>query len=338
MGEFSFFNKLHLTTGVRMESNDMSVNTKDLYALNNDTTSTIKKTDWLPAATVVYNILDNLNARFAYSKTLARPDFRELTRTTYYDVDGRLQVYNSGKLKQTSTDNYDVRIEWYPENGEVISLSAFYKRFRLPIEMITVDETGTGTNFTQYSVNLDNATVKGLEFNFRKGLAFIAPGSFLKDIYVNGNFSLIGGNVDYTLFRTDNKKRERTLQGLAPYTVNAGLNYQGNVFGAAVNYGRSGRVLVMSANEAYLDQYQNPRNVLDVQLSARFLKNRQLEVKFNASDLLNEDYIVYRNGTYEAGKGYVDLTGKGMDYNNGDWVMSRIKRGVNLSISVSYRL
>lgn len=196
------------------------------------------------------------------------------------------------------------------------------------------------------TINMDKATVKGLEFNVRKSLGFIAPAlPFLTDLYLSANASIIKGDVNYIDLDNQDNKRHRPLQGLAPYAVNAGLSYQGSVLGASVNYGRVGRKLVMSGDYDKYDQYENPRNVLDLQLSARFLKER-LELKFNASDLLNEDVIVYRNcstsinndeAENEPDKGYTDRTLLGMDYNSGDWVMSRIKRGVNLSFSVGYK-
>lgn len=52
--------------------------------------------------------------------------------------------------------------------------------------------------------------------------------------------------------------RSRPLQGLAPYTVNVGLTYQDKMFGAALNYGRSGRKLVLAGNYAKFDQYEAP--------------------------------------------------------------------------------
>ena len=136
--------------------------------------------------------------------------------------------------------------------------------------------------------------------------------------------------------------RNRPLQGLAPYTVNAGLAYQGSIFGAAVNYGRNGRKLLFAGLYEKYDQYEASRDVLDLQISARLLKSR-MEIKFNASDLLNQDIIVYQNCSPSKtdrdpanDKAYVDLTSD-MNYNSGDWVLSRIKKGVNLSLSVSYK-
>lgn len=128
MGEFTFFRKLHLTAGVRMEDATTEVQTT-IGADRVDSLVSVKKTDWLPAATLVYNITDNINARFAYSRTIARPDFRELTPCNYYNVDDRIEVKSRGGLKQSHSDNFDLRLEWYPQAGEVVSVSAFYKKF-----------------------------------------------------------------------------------------------------------------------------------------------------------------------------------------------------------------
>ena len=203
--------------------------------------------------------------------------------------------------------------------------------------------------YVLHPFNIDDASVKGIEINLRKSLAFIAPGSFLKDVYVSGNATFLSGDVTYNLERLQNaasgidrevktQDRSRPLQGLSPYTVNAGLTYQGKILGAALNYGRNGRKLLFAGDYEKYDQYEASRDVLDLQISARFLKEK-LEVKFNASDILNQDVIVYRNCGYEPGvdpnndKGYADLTSN-MNYNSGDWVLSRIKKGINLSLSV----
>lgn len=348
MGEFTFLQKLHLTTGVRMEKAFTQVATK-MYdrqiQKRVDSVAVVRKTDFLPSVTVVYNILDNLNVRFAYSRTIARPDFRELTANEYYNVEDQVRISGMGRLRQSVTDNYDFRLEWYPRPGEVLSASAFYKKFHDIMELVSYLNSDH-TSYTFYPFNLDKATVRGLELNLRKSMGFIAPGSFLKDLYVSGNFTWLKGNVNYNLgksfaeasgkpFVEDNPEdwRERPLLGLSPYTLNAGLMYQGDVFGAALNYGRKGRTIVVPGMTAQMDQYMKPRDILDLQLSARFLKQR-LEVKFNASDLLNQDEIVYSNASFG---GVQDFTGKGMGYNDGDWIISRIKHGVNLSLSVGYR-
>jgi TonB-dependent receptor len=344
MGEFTFWHKLHLTTGLRMEKGKMDVFTSTdarldkAIAIPKDSTIVRNETDWLPAITAVYNITGNFNFRAAYSKTLARPDFRELSVGRYYNVDDRQYVRSEGALQQSYTRNVDLRFEWYPQAGEVVSISAFYKKFDKPVEMIGDLVPGSITEVELYPVNLKDATVKGLELNLRKSFGFLAPGSFLKDVYLTANASIIKGNVkynqqDYVLWPINTLNRDRPLVGLAPYLVNLGLMYQGNVWGANFNYGRHGRKLLMSGREAGLDEYENPRDVLDLQISARFLKEK-LEVKFNASDLLGQPFIRYRNfGRNNKG----DLTDLGMDYNEGDWVLNKYKQGTSYSFSVGYK-
>ncbi|MBP1614600.1 MAG: Outer rane receptor protein, mostly Fe transport, partial [Bacteroidetes bacterium] len=344
MGEFTFWKQLHLIGGVRMEKTKMNVNTyynKSSVAV--DSAAVRNYTDYLPAISTVWNITTSLNLRAAYGKTLARPDFRELTPFRYYNVGDRVTVRGMGALKPTYTDNVDLRLEWYPSAGEVISVSAFYKKFKDPVELLCYDPNSSG-NFSSFSFNLDKSTMKGLEFNLRKSFGFVAPASFLKDIYLNANATLLKGDVTYDLQRlidiasgldpddADNiaGSRNRPLQGMAPYMVNAGLSYSGKLLGAAVNYATAGRKLVQAAPQEYLDEYEAPRHVLDLQLSFRPWKG--LEVKANASDILNQASIIYVNYNKTDG----DLT-EDMDYNKDkDVIRSKIKRGTSYSFSVSY--
>lgn len=365
MGEFSFWKKLHLTAGVRMEAGNTETFTNYWNKVQQeycDTAFVSKKTDWLPAVTAVYNILDDLNIRAAYSKTLARPDFRELSDVEYYNVNDRINVINLGNIRQSYTDNVDIRLEWYPQAGEVISVSAFYKKFKDPVELVSVKRTNDGKGYDRYTFNLKSATVKGLEFNIRKSFGFLAPYSFLNDLYFTANATVLKGNVDYDIYRLMDEAlgtnfdkenygkavRNRPLQGLVPYAVNAGLSYSGKRFGAVINYGTTGRKLVQAGMYEKYDEYEAPRHVLDLQLSAKFLKER-LEVKANASDLLNGVYRVYRNcgqeingadndkENTEPDKAYTDRTSVGMNYDEGDWIMNQYKRGTSYSFSVSYK-
>lgn len=359
MGDFSLLKKIRLIGGVRMERNNMEVTTEMLEKTIGggiiDSTTTIKKTDWLPAATLIYSITPELNARVSYSKTLARPDFRELSQSSYYNVDDRVWVINGSNLEQSRINNYDIRVEWYPRSGEVISVSYFQKKFIKPVEMV-MRMLSDMQNFEMYSMNLDNSTARGFEFNWRKELVFISP--LLHDLYFTGNYTWMKANVKYNQEKLLNPNiedsnpdfdRNRPLQGLSPYTFNLGIAYEGSIIGAAANYNRNGRKLVYAGEETKYDQYENSRDVLDLQLSARLMKDQRLELKFNISDIFNQDIIVYRNTrvvdyttenpnpeTGKPGTTYLDLT-KDMNYNKGDYVMNRIKKGINISINASYK-
>lgn len=338
MADISPIKPLHIIGGVRMENAETKTSTfyhwYDSSAHYHFQDSTFTRTDrnWLPSLTVIYAITPKINFRAAYSETLARPDFRELTDCQYYNVSDRIQVINEKAIEQSSTKNYDLRLEWYPSAGEIVSLSAFYKDFDKPVEKM-MRVRSDAQNYDLLTVNLNKATMKGLELNFRKAFGFISAS--LKDLWLTGNAAVVHCNVESSSWAGD---RQRPLQGLAPYNVNGSLTYEGSRFGAAVNYTRVGRTLVVGGElHAYEDVYENPRDVFDLQLSAKLLKQR-MELKFNVSDFLNQDIIVYRNtNSRGVSNKEEDRTSLGMDYNAGDDVKSRINKGVNYSFSVSYK-
>lgn len=351
MAELNFLKKLNLTAGVRVEDCNMQVRTT--YWDNNlgttDTLMVTQNTDWLPAVTAIYNITGNFNFRAAYSKTLTRPDFRELTpQTKYYNIDDRVTYYGAGELKQPSTNNMDLRLEWYPQAGEVVSLSAFYKMFKDPIEQIG-RISQDGKHYDILTTNLDESTAKGLEFNLRKSFGFMAPQTFLRDLYLTANAMVMEANVQYNYAYLSSfaqnsgdteepePDRDRPLQGLSPYSLNTGLAYEGTLLGAAINYGKAGRKLVVGGKEEKWDEYENPRDVLDLQISTRLL-NKRLEIKANASDLLGQAVIIYRNGAYGEGEnsGVFEDRTDDMDYNRGDYILSKYKKGTTFSLSISY--
>jgi TonB-dependent receptor len=343
MGDFSFFQKLHLTGGVRMEAANTELFTRYRgYSTTRQFDSTIvrTKTDWLPALTLIYNITDKINIRGAVSKTLARPDFRELTRYKYYNANDRSEVGSNQPLVTTYTDNYDLRLEYYPQSGELLSISAFYKYFTNPVEMLC---GGLNRDYSLMPANLDNASIKGVELNVRKSFGFIAPAGFLKDLYLTANATLLQGEVKYNFDKIvdiaqgldpkdfSGTDRKRPLQGMAPYAVNAGLDYQTGQLGLALNYGRIGRKIVMAGGKESEDTYEAPRDVIDFQISYRLLGGR-MQIKANASDLLNQPVILYDNSRESSVVADPDK-----DYNKGEDILrSKVRKGTNYSLSVSY--
>jgi len=311
MAELKPLRELTLIGGVRMEANDM----RTITEIHNsaikgspyigDSIVASKTTDWMPAASVIYEISPKINLKAAYSNTLARPDFRELAQIRYYDVQSRSTYTSFKAILPTHTTNADLRLEWYPAAGEIISLSGFYKKFKNPVETLG-RMLQDGYNYTFLMVNLDQSESLGLEFNLRKSFGFFGY-PFFNKLYLSVNAMVMKANVEYnyldltTLIEEEinpEYNRDRPLQGLAPYSINTGLTYEGNIGGFAVNYGRTGRKLALSGASASLDEYINPRDVLDLQVSLKVLKGK-MEIKANAGDLLNPGIYHLQERTVE---------------------------------------
>ena len=183
MGEFTFLKRLHVMGGVRMEKAKQRMTAKFKGWAGDgkqtgDSTIVRDKTDFFPAASLTYNITDNLNLRGSFSKTIARTDFRDFYPGEYYDLTENIRKMGNDELVNTYSTNWDARIEWYPNGGEVVSVSAFHKKFKNPVETVMHEWAG---NYTLEPMNLKESVGKGFELNVRKSLEFIAPGSFLKE-------------------------------------------------------------------------------------------------------------------------------------------------------------
>ncbi|SDM06460.1 TonB-dependent receptor [Pedobacter antarcticus] len=313
--------KARLVWGARVEQFNLDLQAKQASL------SKVKQNyiDVLPSANFTYSLTDKINLRASYYRTLARPEFRELSISSYYDYE--LLAFQQGNpdLKRTSIDNADIRFELYPSAGQIVSVSAFYKKFKNAIETLNSDATSTRT-ITYF--NSDKATVFGVEFELRKSLDFIAENDFLKATTAYANVSLVKSKVSNPSGSGLNlKDTDRPMVGQAPYVINAGLQHSflGDKLNFNALYNKVGRRLAIAAGVVYPAVWEAPRDVIDLQLSMKVMKNKG-EVKLNAGDILNQ-----RNTLY-----YDQNANKKYDGGPADDTLSSYRAGRNLSVSFSY--
>lgn len=336
MVDFKFFKKFRFTGGVRNENNFVKIITAkysfvDTTSSSLDTTNTFREKNWLPSFNFIYSASNKINIRAAFSKTLSRPDFVERTYVRYYDFADQVLIRGNEGLKLTTVKNYDLRFEFYPTGAEIMSFSLFYKDFTNAVERdFQVDNP---SSFVEYS-NKPKADAKGFEIDLRKNLGFIYPSSKLvKRFTASFNYTYLKGSV--STGDTSLPEQDRPIQGLAPFLLNAGLSYDQAKWGANISFNRSGRKIINAGREsAYLTQYENPRSVLDLQLNAKFFKDKMI-ARFNIGDMLNQPFIIYSNIDKE-GNIYDDPKGDALNEDS-DFINYKAKRGVNYSFSISYK-
>lgn len=354
MADITPVNKLRLIGGVRLEDNSMDV---EAYTLDrktgrySDTLLKYNDRDWLPSINVIYSLTPRINIRAAWYRTVARADFRERAPYSYYDFILLQNIQGVAGLRNSSIRNGDLRVEWYPAAGEVISVTGFYKKFKNPVELVSFQSNDR--NYLLFYYNLEEAENKGFEIDIRKSLSFINPSAaFLSGFYINANFTWMDSKVTYdpdalqaaalalpAPEKNENAVRERPLSGLSPYIINAGLSYQGSIIGANITYNRFGRRVLFAGKDEYDDTYENPRDVIDLQLNV-FLMKKKMEIRFNLADILQQDFVEYFNSTLNGTSNDPNKQDpKGMGYSKEtDWTLRRIKRGSNYSLTISYRL
>lgn len=313
--------KARLVWGVRTEAFNLNLKTLD------PSNPPVKQDylDVLPSANFTYNLTEKINLRASYYRTLARPEFRELAQFQYYDYEQLAFQQGNPNLKRAQINNADLRFELYPSAGQIFSVSAFFKQFNNAIESLNEDYNSTRT-ITYF--NSKKAEVYGLEFEVRKSLNFIVENDFMKNTTAYANLALIKSkvtnpeNTGITYIETS-----RQMVGQAPYTINAGLQHSflDNKMNFNVLYNRVGRRILAAGGSRFPSIWEAPRNVVDLQLGLKVMKNKG-EVKFNAGDILNNNTTFYYD--WDMNKKY--------EPNGEDETINRYKLGSNYSVSFSY--
>lgn len=309
----NFTDKLRAVWGLRVENFDQLVGSpkkSDSRFVNT------KTTDFMPALNLTYKINDKMNLRLAGSQTVVRPEFRELSPTAYYDFDLGATVIGNKELKRTKVTSGDLRWEYYPRTGEILSLAGFYKNFQNPIELY-FNQSGAGTSNTFNFLNADKANAYGIELEFRKKLDFADA---LKNFTFGGNLAYINNKVTDAATNTS-----RPMQGQSPYTVNLNLQYENEPLGlsSTVLFNMIGRRILYVGNDQIPPIWEAPRPLLDYQIAKKIWQNKG-EIKMNISDILNRK-----------AKFYHDLNDD-KKYNDTDALAIERRNGTNISFTLSY--
>jgi len=176
--------------GVRIEDASIIVTTVDpLVPGSVPNVATLVNRDPLPAINVIYALSGRANLRFAYGRTVSRPDFRELSPFEFTNVLGGFNTVGNPNLKRATIDNFDARWEWFLGGDQVIAASYFNKHFEDPIE-VSVQPT---QDFRQSFLNADGAINQGVEVEFRRNLRFL--GKRAAPFAIGANFTIVDSNV-----------------------------------------------------------------------------------------------------------------------------------------------
>ncbi len=317
-----------IMTGVRIESTDMFVeNLVDTLLFTSEmekknySSGGFEGADILPSINVIYSPLENMNFRIGYGRTVARPVFRELAPYAAYDFKAGMRKVGNPDLEKTKVDNVDFRWEWYVRPGEIISVSAFYKYFRNPIELRDKEEA---SNPEIHYENIDNSNLYGLEFELRKRLDFVEA---LRNFSVGANVTLVKSVVLEDSTRLASARQidpswpdRRPMFGQSPYVINSYLNYHHFEKGWDLNLGFnvSGEKLVLVNKAATPDIYEQPFPMLDFNISKQFSSG--ISLKLSADNLLNPTF----EQTY--------------DFGSSTGYFRQHKTGRQFSVTLTYRL
>mgnify|MGYP002307432908 FL=1 len=275
--------------------------------------SELNKNDLFPSLNMKYQMNEKNSLRFAFSRTVTRPSFIEMAPFLYQESYGSAQIRGNADLQNGYNYNIDLRYELFEKNGDMLSITAYYKHLKAPIERV---QTLSGGSAVHSFRNADNGMATGVEIEFRKeivkDLRFGVNGS-----YMYTNVKLPKGGA-YT-------NSQRALQGASPYLANADLTYSpafsnDRQLSVALLYNLQGPRIHSVGISGLGDIKQQPVHTLNFTGSYRF--NRRFAVKLQVNDLLNQDILF---------KQEVPTTGDKVE-------VERFRKGTGFEVGFSYDL
>lgn len=314
-GDFTYqiYKNLVVNIGTSIDKVDLIVN----YNVNKGGTvgsSYIKEFFVLPSANIKLDINDKNSLRLASSKTYTMPQSKEISPYRYIDISFISQ--GNENLKPSNNYNLDLKWDYYISKSELISLTGFYKHIDQPIAR--VEEGGAG-GFLTYKNVAENAKLLGAEFEARKNI-FNIEGNFENKLVAGLNISYIYSQLELDVLRTP--KRMTQLEGASPllanFDITSTIKKDNKEFTNTIvaNY-FSDRIYTIGTL-SYKDIIEKSVIGLDFISSSKL--NKHLSIKFKAKNILNPDFILSRKGAE----------------NNDDVVLRSFKKGINLSLGVSY--
>ena len=308
--EFTPVENLKAIVGIRAEKYDQyytGSNQTQTIVYNNE--KVLEDFDFFPTINLIRNIKENQNFRFSFSRTIARPSFKEMSFAEILDpITGRkfigglfqetteegTQMLWDGKLQATRINNFDLRWEQFLPSGQLLSLSAFYKTFDKPIEMVQfLSDPGAFQ-----PRNVGNGTVAGIELELRKSLGFMSPS--LENFFFNFNGTVTNSKIQMSAAELRSRElsaregqdigKTRVMAGQAPYIINTGLSYNNFVTGieAGLFYNVQGSTLNYVGFGNRTDTYTVPFHAVNLSLNKTFGARENIKAGMNVQNLLNQ--------------------------------------------------
>ena len=273
----------------------------------------LNKDDIFPTVNLKYTMNDKNNLRLSVSRTVTRPSFVEMAPFEYQESYGSAYLCGNEELQNGYNYNLDLRYEHFGNNGDMFSITGYYKHLDKPIERT---QTVAGGKTMHSFQNAEQGMATGIEVEMRKQL--------VKDLRVGANVSYMYTNVklpDGGVYTS----KERSLQGASPILMNADLTYsprfgEDKQLALSLLYNLQGKRIHAVGISRLGDIEQEAVHTMN--FNAAYTFNSHFSVKLQVKDLLNRA-IVFNQEAPEVGKTFE---------------VERYKEGTSFEIGVSYTL
>jgi len=309
---------VRVAVGARYEDATQSVTPIDIFNGPLAAAAPLENSYWLPAATVTWNFYEDMQLRFGASKTIARPQFRELAPQTYLDPDSDRLYIGNPYLVDTEILNLDARYEWYFDKGQALTFGVFYKDLDKPVETI-VNEGGSNLQTT--FLNAPAATLYGAEIDVKAYFDMPIEVQWFSDkrwliaanyTWTKSEVKVGSGDSVYPLSglgnprpATDYVQDGDQLQGQSEHLANIQFGWEDDnaKSQATILIGYVSERIAARGRTGFPDLIQDPGVNIDFTYRKGFeVMGREVEFGFEARNLTDENFEEFQ----AAGGGRVD--------------------------------
>jgi TonB-dependent receptor len=274
MAELYVGTKMMILPGLRYEhtssvyhGNDVLFNASGGWVATVPTTGTHDYGTVLPSVNVRYAFNDSTNLRAAATRSLARPNYRDLVPYRSFDDSANTLQLGNPDLRPTLSWNADIMAEKYLQSIGIVSAGFFYKDLKDYIYTYTFPQVINGETFqTTQPQNGDAAWIRGMELAFQSQLSSL-PGP-LAGIGVYANYTLANSHAVFPA-----RPEAATLPGQSRNVGNVSVSYERYGFSGRLAVNFNGSFIDQVAASSGLDRFYDAHTQVDFSASQRVTNN-----------------------------------------------------------------
>ncbi|QDO93453.1 TonB-dependent receptor [Formosa sediminum] len=281
--------------GVRLEYTDVDATGNEIvfdaegdYAGTSPVKSKNNYTNILPSLHLKYDVTDNTVLRFAWTNTLARPNYEDIVPFREINNEDEEIVLGNPELDPTTSMNFDVMAEHYFSSVGLLSGGVFYKNIN---DFIYTYQYENEDGYEVYQpFNGDKASVFGFEAAFQRQLDFLP--SFLKNLNIYLNYTYLKSDASGIRNEDGEEREDLDLPNTAPNMFNGSLGYSGKNFSIRLSANYSDAYIDEIGGRAFEDRYYDEQFFLD--LNARANLTKQLSLYVDVNNITNQPLRYYQ--------------------------------------------
>ncbi|MEO1030290.1 MAG: TonB-dependent receptor [Bacteroidota bacterium] len=272
--------KFSLLAGLRIENTSVKATAnqiEDEEELVGRVTEESSYTNILPSVHLKYDLTDNTILRFAWTNTLARPNYEDLVPTVDIVASDEEIILGNPELEATTSMAFDLMAEHYFKSVGILSGGLFYKDINDFIYILQSEDDATGFDIFQPQ-NAESATVFGAEVSFQRQLDFL-PG-FAKNFSLYLNYTFLTSSTDGVANEDGDFRTDLDLPGTAPNMFNASLAYNDKKFNIRLSANYSDAYIDEIGGRAFDDRYYDEQFLLDFNANYAITPNLRIYLDF----------------------------------------------------------